>query len=318
MQSTAREFQLIHHYFQRHAQYDQSVALGIGDDCALIEANPAMQQAISVDTSIAGRHFPQDADAYFIARRALNVSVSDLAAMGAIPRWFTLAISLPDMNAAWLERFSEGLFSAAKDANIQLIGGDTTKSRELSITIQVHGEVEKGQALKRSGAQVGDTIYVTGVLGSAAAGLDLYQQGERAGNLLSAYLDPVPQLSKGRALLKVASSCIDISDGLLGDLSHILAASHCAAQLDLAAIPLAQDNIERFGKVRALNWALNGGDDYQLCFTSQLSQAQLLEQGIEAFAIGTICQGTGITCINALAGVDCTIRGFDHFYEPAI
>lgn len=318
MQPIGREFQLIHRYFQQYAEYDASVSLGIGDDCALINPSPNLQQAISVDTSIADRHFPHDAPAFYIGRRALNVSVSDLAAMGATPRWFTLAISLPALNEEWLAEFSRGLFSAALDANIQLIGGDTTKGRELSITVQVHGELPKGTALKRKGAQVGDAIYVTGDLGSAAAGLHLYQQGERSGSLVEAYLNPIPQLANGVALRKHANSCIDISDGLLADLGHILAASQCAAEIDLAAIPLAADNIQQFGRVPALNYALNGGDDYQLCFTSKYSLEALTNIGVKAHAIGHIVAGQGIHFLNAPAGVDTHIRGFDHFHDTII
>lgn len=318
MQTHSSEFRIIHQYFQRHARYDNSVSAGIGDDCAIIQATPGMQQAISVDTSIADRHFPGDAPAHLIARRALNVSLSDLAAAGAQPRWFTLALSLPAMDEQWLQAFSEGLFSAANEAGIQLIGGDTTKSRELAITVQVHGELPAGSALLRSGANAGDTVYVSGQLGNAAAGLALYRQGIRDGTLFEAYMNPQPQLMLGQKLHGIASSCIDISDGLLADLGHILAASDCAAVLDALAIPLATEAVQQFGHEQVLRWALTGGDDYQLCFTSPLTKSALQQQGIHATAIGQIHAGCGYTVQNLPQGMTINTTGFDHFYEPAI
>lgn len=318
MQTHSSEFRIIHQYFQQHARYDNSVSAGIGDDCAIINATPGMQQAVSVDTSIADRHFPSDAAPFLIARRALNVSLSDLAAMGAQPRWFTLALNLPQADELWLKAFSEGLFSAADEAGIQLIGGDTTKANTLAITVQVHGELPAGTALLRRGANAGETVYVSGQLGNAAAGLAQYRQGIREGELFNAYMNPQPQLALGRQLRGIASSCIDISDGLLADLGHILAASGCAARVDAAKLPLAPAALQAFTYPQVLRWALGGGDDYQLCFTSALSASQLQQRGITAYAIGTLDEGSGCQLLGLPRGMTITTTGFDHFYEPAI
>lgn len=311
------EFQLIYDYFQQTPKANSGVILGIGDDCALIETTANYAQAISIDTSIADRHFPSDADAYLIGARALNISLSDLAAMGAKPRWFTLALSLPSIDSAWLSAFSKGLFDAAKKANITLIGGDTTKSPTLSISIQVQGEVDAKRALKRSGAAIGDAIYVSGDLGLAAAGLFYYQHRMQLEPFYSAYLNPQAQLDLGQRLLDLATSCIDISDGLLADLSHILKASDCGAVIDCQLLPI-QPLLSRFNQPQALQWALSGGDDYQLCFTSPLNEQQLAEKNILAIKIGEIIENKGYTLHNLPKGITLAKKGFDHFYEPSI
>ncbi|HEY9034323.1 MAG TPA: thiamine-phosphate kinase [Pseudomonadales bacterium] len=315
MQTSGREFSLIERYFRQQASPDASVVLGIGDDCALIMPTPGMQQAISIDTSIADRHFPADAPPYLIGRRVLNVSLSDLAAMGATPRWFTLALALVEADDDWLAGFAGGLFSAAEAGDIRLIGGDTTRAGQLVISTQVQGELPPGTALTRAGAQAGEHIYVTGPLGLAAAGLALYrQQRDGPQALVNAYLDPQPQLATGHRLRGLAGSCIDISDGLLADLGHILAASAVGAELDLAAVPLDEQAIRLFGYRQALQWALTGGDDYQLCFTSRLDRAALAARGIEGVCrIGQINQADGLVFVNRPADLTITSTGFDHF-----
>lgn len=311
------EFQLIYDYFQQAPKANSGVLLGIGDDCALVAATADCAQAISIDTSIADRHFPSDADAYLIGARALTISLSDLAAMGARPRWFTLALSLPSIDPAWLNAFSKGLFDAAKQADITLIGGDTTQSPILSISIQVQGEVDAKRALKRSGASIGDAIYVSGDLGLAAAGLFNYQQGLQLEPFYSAYLNPQAQLDLGQRLLGLATSCIDISDGLLADLNHILQASGCGAVIDCQLLPI-QSLLSTFNQQQALQWALSGGDDYQLCFTSPFSEQQLAEKNISAIKIGEIVAGKGYTLNNLPESITLAKQGFDHFYEPSI
>ena len=311
-----REFQLIQQYFEQQARYDDSVALGIGDDCALITSTSNTHQAISVDTSIAGVHFPEDASSFDIAYRALNISLSDLAAMGADARWFTLALTLPDVNNDWLAGFSRGLFQAAQNANVQLIGGDTTRG-PLSITVQVQGEVPIGEALKRSGAKVGDFIYVSGALGDAGAGLAVYQSGVPTSDadkqLLKAYLRPEPHLIIGVSLRKLASSCIDISDGLLADLSHVLRASSVGAEIDIQKIPLS-DFMHSYTDVnRALFLALTAGDDYQLCYTSELAPDVIDLDS--CFCIGKIIADQELRLINQPADFKIDSSGYDHFYE---
>lgn len=317
MQPLGVEFQIIQRYFEKHARYDASVALGIGDDCALIVPTPGTWQAISVDTSIAGRHFPEDAPAYDIAYRALNVSLSDLAAMGATPRWFTLAISLPEVDEPWLQAFSQGLFQAATNANVQLIGGDTTRGA-LSITIQVQGELPMGKALKRSGAKAGDYIYVSGCLGDGGAGLAVYQHKiPHHEALLTAYLRPEPELALGQKLLAQASSCIDISDGLLADLGHILRASQVGAEIDVQQLPLSAAMSGSFNKEQALQLALTAGDDYKLCFTSAFAVDELAMENV--FCIGRIVAGSELQLKNLPDTVQLATCGFDHFYEkPAV
>jgi thiamine-monophosphate kinase len=311
MQKPGVEFQIIQQYFESHAGVDKSIALGIGDDCALIIPTTNTYQVISVDTSIADRHFPNDADAYDIAYRALNVSLSDLAAMGAKAKWFTLAISLPEYNALWLSRFSQGLFQAAHNAGVHLIGGDTTKG-SLTITVQVQGELPIGKALQRNNAKVGDYIYVSGYLGNAGAGLLVYQKQLAANNtLLTDYLKPEPELVLGEKLLNIANSCIDISDGLLADLSHILRASNVGAEIDLAHIPLSDELLSAVDNKQALQLALQAGDDYKLCFTSAISPEQLTLEGV--FCIGCITENTELTFKNKPYNFEITTTGFDHF-----
>lgn len=311
------EFQIIQQYFERHTRYDQSVVLGIGDDCALINASPNTLQAISVDTSIAGVHFPVDASSFDIAYRALNVSLSDLAAMGATARWFTLALTLPELNEHWLNGFSKGLFQAANNACVQLIGGDTTCG-PLSITVQVQGEVPIGKALQRSGAKANDYIYVSGYLGDAGAGLAIYQKKlssvNHNENLLNAYLRPEPQLRLGVRLCEMEiSSCIDISDGLLADLGHILSASAVGAEIDLEKIPLSKALLATIGNNHALQLALTAGDDYQLCFTSKLPPAVI---GLDpCYCIGKITAQQGLQLINQPDNLQIGTLGFNHFYE---
>lgn len=311
------EFQLIHDYFNREQTADHSVLLGIGDDCALLQCSDNTALAISVDTSIADRHFPIDAPANLIAARALNISLSDLAAMGATPRWFTLAISLPKMDTPWLKSFSQGLFQAANAAGVQLIGGDTTKSELLSITIQVHGEINPSLALRRDQAKIGDFIYVSGNLGHAAAGLSQYQQGIKQEPYYSAFLNPQPQLALGQKLLGLSHCAIDISDGLLADLNHILKASKLGAEIDCARLPLAELS-QWPDKKQAFNWALTGGDDYQLCFTSAYTPEEIAAQGVQAAHIGQIVAGNSVSLHNLPHGLSINTLGFDHFYETSI
>jgi thiamine-monophosphate kinase len=313
------EFQIIRQYFEKNAHYDESVALGIGDDCALIIPTPGTQQAISVDTSIAGRHFPADADPFQVAYRALNVSLSDLAAMGAKARWFTLALSLPSFDEAWLQAFSRGLFQAATNAGVQLIGGDTTKG-PMSITIQVQGELPLGKALKRSGAKTGDAIYVSGYLGDAGAGLALYEQRllKKPGSevLLKAYLQPEPELIVGEKLLDKANSCMDISDGFLADLSHILRASHVGAEINLNNIPLSPALLAAMDKTPALVLALTAGDDYKLCFTSSLSADEIALENV--YCVGRIIAEQQLVLLNPPEDFFINKTGFDHFNENTL
>ena len=267
------EFDLIKEYFTWNDASQSApshIIKSVGDDAAILEIDPSQQLVTSIDTFISGVHFPENTPAEAIGHKALAVNLSDLAAMGATPRWFTLALTLPEINQQWLMQFSHGLKTLANQYNCFLVGGDTT-SGALSITIQVMGVVDRGGALLRSGAKAGDAIYVTGTLGDAAIGLqslkaNLNLSQEYKQFCLQRLNTPTPRLIQSEAILPFASSCIDISDGLLQDLGHILKASQCGAQIDLAKIPLSSA-LNELPNQTATNAALRGGDDYELLFT---------------------------------------------------
>ena len=266
------EFDLIAHYFQRPGG---AADLGVGDDAALLTPGAGQQLAVSVDMLVAGRHFFDDVDPYTLGHKSLAVNLSDLAAMGATPRWFTLALALPHADTAWLDAFSRGLFALADAHGIELVGGDTTRG-PLTISIQIAGELERGTALLRGGAQAGDDIWVSGSLGAAAAAVAHRVEGLvlAPGALTQCQIrleQPTPRVALGHGLRGLASACLDLSDGLLGDLKHICSRSGLAAQLQAAAIPVAAELFE-LGADMALQLALAGGDDYELCFCAAPAQ----------------------------------------------
>lgn len=313
------EFELIRTYFQPLADgagQDQ-LLLGPGDDCAIQRVPPGQDLVFSVDTLVQGVHFPFDYSPDYLGWRALAVAVSDLAAMGARPVCFTLALTLPDAEAGWLKAFSEGLARACKAFGIALAGGDTTRG-PLTITIQVHGTVENGRALYRSGAKPGDLICVSGTLGAAGAALDYLAEPAPSPAqlaLLSRYHFPQPRLALGQQLAGRASSAIDISDGLLADLGHILDASCTGARIDTAAIPMMAELVTLKGE-NARNLALAAGDDYELCITIPPAAFDILENSVarELTVIGEITSEPGLQ----LSGpASCGVQGYDHFGRPA-
>ena len=261
------------------------MALGIGDDAALLNVRPGQQLVMASDTLVTGVHFPESATPRQIATRALCVNLSDMAAMGAEPRWFTLALTLPrdKANAEWLAEFSAGLGHVASQHDLALVGGDTT-SGPLTITLTLVGEVPSGEALTRGGASVGDSVFVTGSLGDGAAGLEVVSSKnslhEDSDRLLHRFYSPEPQIQAGLKLRSIASACIDISDGLLADLGHICKASDVSAVIQAEQLPIAAD-VQQLSPQDALQWALCGGDDYQLCFTVAAEQLPVVERGIE-------------------------------------
>ncbi|KRT55717.1 thiamine-phosphate kinase [endosymbiont of Ridgeia piscesae] len=313
------EFDLIRRYFSDLTPLRDDVALGIGDDCALLDVPEGMELAVSIDTLVAGVHFLADVEPETLGHKALAVNLSDLAAMGAEPAWVTLALALPEVNEVWLEAFSCGFAALASRAGVSLVGGDTTRG-PLTLTLQVHGFVPRGSALRRDGAQPGDRICVSGRLGDAALGLRLLQgeanlsEPERS-QLIDRLQRPQPRLALGQALRGLASAAIDISDGLLADLGHILQASGVGARLQLARLPLS-DAVRR-----TADWGLPlaGGDDYELCFTlppAELSRLWPLSEqlGLAISEIGEITAAPGLVCEQA----DATIwrpsaKGYDHF-----
>ncbi|MGK0499069.1 MAG: thiamine-monophosphate kinase [Oceanicoccus sp.] len=302
-----------------------SVALSVGDDCAVLNVEVGKQLVLSIDTLVADRHFPSNASPYDIARRALAVSVSDLAAMGATPLAFTLALTLPQVNTDWLQPFSDGLDAAAKEFDIALIGGDTTAG-PLTITLQVHGTVTSGNALRRSTAQAGDSIFVTGSLGDAAAALALIEQRLSANKqqqqfLLSRYYQPTIHLGFAQAITGIATAAIDISDGLLADLGHIATASDLSALINSAALPLSPTLQELVTLDQAVEYAACGGDDYELCFTAPAKCRQQILACAERFSVPVtelgqmvVAGNEAVFCLDSLGeSLVFNQQGYQHF-----
>lgn len=315
------EFELIRHYFAaaRCAQGGDGVVLGIGDDCALLALPAGEQLAVSTDTLVAGVHFPEPCDAFLLGQRALAVSASDLAAMGATPQAFTLALTLPNADEVWLAEFARGLQLMAQNCSLALVGGDTTRG-PLSLTLTVFGRVPAGDALLRSGAQVGDLLCVGGELGDAAGALPLVlgqrdaQEGIREA-LLARYWSPQPQLALGQALRGLATSALDISDGLLADCGHIAKASQVALQIELEQVPLSASLLAFAGEEQARLCALGGGDDYRLAFTLPPARlAQLQADWPEVRVIGRVQAGAGVQLLDAAGQpIDPPTGGYQHF-----
>jgi thiamine-monophosphate kinase len=263
------EFDLINQFFSGMTSQRGDVVLGIGDDAALLRVPQGMDLAVSVDTLVAGVHFFPEVSALDLGHKVLAVNLSDLAAMGAEPAWATLALTLPDIDDLWISEFCRGFSELASDYGLQLVGGDTT-SGPLSITVQVQGLVPVGKGLTRSGAQVGDDIYVTATLGDAALALSCMReksQRDDLAQLLKRLERPIPRVEVGLALRDIASSAIDISDGLAADLGHILQASRVGAKVELEKIPLSPAVNATIRQSKDWSIAIAGGDDYELCFT---------------------------------------------------
>ncbi|WP_397451169.1 thiamine-phosphate kinase [Pseudomonas sp. NA-150] len=317
------EFELIRNYFAAApcAQAGEGVALGIGDDCALLTVTSGEQLAISTDTLVAGVHFPVVCDPFLLGQRALAVSASDLAAMGATPLAFTLALTLPSVDADWLQAFARGLNQMAQGCSLRLVGGDTTRG-PLSLTLTVFGRVPTGQALTRSGARPGDLLCVGGALGDGAGALPLVLNQRSADApvaeaLLARYWSPQPQLALGQALRGKATSALDISDGLLADCGHIALASNVRLLIEREALPLSSALSEFLGLEAAREAALTGGDDYVLAFTLPASQLTgLRAAGLSVHVVGRVEVGQGVVVLDA-DGQDVTplTRGYQHFQE---
>lgn len=314
------EFSLIQRYFTRATP---GAILGVGDDAALVRVGNGMELAISTDMLVSGTHFFPDADPFMLGHKALAVNISDMAAMGAQPRWATLAISLPAKDEAWLERFSAGFFALADAHQIELIGGDTTHG-PLNLSVTIMGEVPQGQALRRDGARVGDEIWVSGTLGDAALALAHLQgklQLDKTGfsAVALALHQPEPRVALGIALRQIAHSVIDISDGLLADLGHILQCSKMAAEITFDVVPVSAQLRPFLAQAVGKNCALAGGDDYELCFTAPVSQHAEIEKlsaqlALPLSCIGKILQGTGCK-VYGTNGSEMMIKegGYDHF-----
>lgn len=316
------EFSLIKDYFSTLTPGREDVILGIGDDCALLKPPVGKLLATSVDTLISGVHFFADVDAYRLGHKSLAVNLSDLAAMGAEPAWFTLALSLPETNNEWLKAFSAGIADLAKQHHLQLVGGDTTRG-PLAITIQVTGFVAADKAFRRDAAKMGDKIYVSGTLGDAGAGLLLKQGKLPLANLTEPdqqfLLDrlecPTPRNALASQLAGETQSAIDISDGLLADLQHILVASQVGAVIDTNALPLSSA-LQKLPVEQANKLALTAGDDYELCFAVPSNKAAVLEAALngQITCIGEITASTNLKLLpeNTQQNLDVN-PGYDHF-----
>jgi thiamine-monophosphate kinase len=314
------EFELINRFFKRPTR----AALGVGDDCALLVPNPGYEWAISTDMLIEGRHFLPDVDPATLGHKALAVNLSDLAAMGARPVAFTLALSLPKIDVAWLAPFAENLLMLAEDHDCELIGGDTTRG-PLAICITVFGEVGAGQALRRSAAQVGDEIWVSGTIGGAALGLQaLRNEVELSAaariEAVNRLEKPMPRVALGQALLGSVNAAIDLSDGLAGDLCHILEASNVGATVTVDRLPFFSA-LRGLPETERLRYALTGGDDYELCFTApQSARGAVLQLGdifdVPLARIGNIESQRGLRWIDREGKtVRGDFAGFDHFAQ---
>lgn len=312
------EVGLIAKYFSRPAK---RALLGVGDDCALLPGSSACT-AISTDTLVEGIHFFADVDPKTLGHKALAVNLSDLAAMGASPRFFTLALTLPRVDHDWLSQFSAGLFALADQFQIELVGGDTTRG-PLSITITVLGELNADDALRRDGAKAGDDVWVSGRLGGAALALmQLLAQGTRAAidaHLRTRLEAPQPRIDLGKRLTSLANAAIDLSDGLLADLNHIARQSTLSATIEWSTLPI-HPALKQEGMLVQQACALAGGDDYELCFTAATPQRDNItrlgeELGLPLTRIGTMTAGPIQVRVLDRAGDELkhSATGFDHF-----
>ena len=318
------EFSLIERYFAASTGQRPDVVLGIGDDAALLQPPGDQHLVVTLDTLVAGVHFLEQAAPESIGHKALAVNLSDLAAMAAQPAWVTLALTLPAVDEAWLAQFCQGWFRLAARYGVQLVGGDTTHGPVRVITVQAHGLVPPGLALRREGAQPGDRVYVTGTLGDAGLALAAAQgqiplaPADQAA--VQQRLDwPQPRIAQGLALRGIASAAIDLSDGLAQDIGHILHRSRCGARLEVARLPLSPTLCAYPQRDAALTWALTSGDDYELCFTVPPTQEHRLRQAAACWDCGCTCIGVitpepGLQLVRADGTqLPLTRLGYDHF-----
>jgi len=317
------EFSLIQKYFSSSGE-SKGVTLGVGDDCAILDIPEGKQLVATVDTLVEGVHFPVSASPADIAHRSLRVNLSDIAAMGADPHWFTLALTLPKVSESWLCDFSQALLSDALYFGCSLVGGDTTAG-PLSITMQVLGTIPIGSGLTRGGCHEGDSIYVTGSLGEGAAALALLdasvsiESEDIRSRLLQRFYRPEPRLKEGACLRNVASAAIDISDGLIADLGHIGKSSGVGANIEFDRLPVAPFLLGMARQACLNDWILSGGDDYELCFTVPRRNKDFIEALIHsgelnAFYIGEMCKELGVRCYDSRGQVmELKKSGYRHF-----
>lgn len=319
------EFDIIATYFAPLTPPKDQLILGIGDDAAIWQPAPGKQMILTVDTLHVGRHFLPDCPPSSVAHKALAVNLSDCAAMGAKPVGFLLSLSMPKADESWLADFCRGLQQLSNAHDIVLMGGDTTQG-PLSVSITLIGEIEPGKALLRSGAKPGDDIYVSGTLGLPSLGLQVLRNHQYLPEAVydacaQAYREPQPQLALGQALVGIAQSCIDISDGLAADLAHILTESQCGARITVDLLPMATLLQEYAEPEQALDWCLSGGDDYQLIFTAHPDQRDTVKAlsqklDIPLTRVGQMTPGHELICQTAKGEtVDLARKGWEHFAD---
>lgn len=303
------EFELIRRYFNLPGTR-RGVVTGIGDDGAVLAPRAGFELVQVIDTLVEGVHFLADADAADIGYRVVAVNLSDIAAMGARPRWMTLALTLSEKEPEWIAQFGVGVHAAAAEFDVALVGGDITAGDAVVATVAITGEVEPGKALLRSGATVGETIFISGTVGDAAAGLWLLLQQESNDFLTARFLRPAARIDLGRELLGRASAAIDISDGVIGDLRKLLGASDAGAEIDVDKLPLSAALRQRFDVTQQREFALTGGDDYELCFTADRDALQDID---DITAIGVVTGGKQLICRQDGNIVDYDDSGYRHF-----
>ncbi len=318
------EFDLISRHFTRPAA---NAVLGVGDDCALVDVTNGMDLTVSTDTMVSGTHFFPDVDPEHLGHKALAVNLSDIAAMGAMPYWAMLALTVPNVDHAWLAAFAKGFFDLAAEYNVSLIGGDTTRG-PLTLTVTIMGEVPAGAALRRSGAKPGNDVWVSGTVGDAALavahrhGKVVLSEDDYHEAVMRLY-EPTPRVALGQALRGMATAAIDISDGLLADLGHICRLSGAGATVDLASIPVSAIGAKHLGNDAGRTAIVAGGDDYELCFTAPANSRESIADltdvlGVPLTRIGQIKRGKGVSLLGADGkAVKIDGRGYDHFSAPA-
>jgi thiamine-monophosphate kinase len=317
------EFTLIERYFRDCGVKRSDVRLGVGDDAALLECQPGTELVATVDTLVAGVHFPEGSPAASIGHRALAVNLSDLAAMGADPAWALLSLTLPSADEEWLGEFASGFSALARTHTVGLVGGNTTAG-PLCISVQLLGHVPRGAALLRSGGKIGDLVFVSGTPGDSTAGLALEQgrltaAGGTAKYLRERFLFPTPRVALGERLRGFASACIDVSDGLLGDAAKLAQASGCGVEIEFDSVPVSDALVVAVGNATARTLALTGGEDYELCFTVHPDTVARMRQALPPEqwgyrSIGVLGAAPGPRVLAADASVmDFSHSGFSHF-----
>jgi thiamine-monophosphate kinase len=311
------EFDLIDKYFRNCGAPRADVPLGIGDDAALLACPPGEHLVAAVDTLVEGIHFPAGSPPESIGHRALAVNLSDMAAMGALPAWALLALTLPSIEETWVQKFTKGFGELARRHNVSLVGGDTTKG-PLTVSVQIMGFIPIGQALLRSGGKPGDLLFISGTLGDAAAGLNIQDSEGEKNYLKKRFQFPEPRIELGQRLRPFASACIDVSDGLLGDAGKLAAASACGVEIDWETLPVSRQLLAFAGEERARVLALTGGDDYELCFAVRPENLEALERQLPARQWGYTRTGQlraqhGAVVKRAGNVMDFSHSGYDHF-----